>query len=62
MSDKQYFPSTNANSLVPRGLRALVSANDHLSLNFNERAVAKSYHGDSKVSIISGGDSGHEPA
>ncbi|KAJ5750335.1 hypothetical protein N7533_007363 [Penicillium manginii] len=62
MSDKHYFPSTSANSLVPRGLRALVSANDHLSLNFGERVVANAYHDDSKVSIISGGGSGHEPA
>lgn len=62
MSDKHYFPSTNANSLVPRALRALVSTNDHLSLNYAERVVGNAFHDDSKVSIISGGGSGHEPA
>ncbi|KAJ5263413.1 hypothetical protein N7478_011018 [Penicillium angulare] len=62
MSDKHYFPSTSANSLVPRALRALVSANDHLRLNFAERVIANAYHDDSKVSVISGGGSGHEPA
>ncbi|KAI3112433.1 hypothetical protein CBS147333_3863 [Penicillium roqueforti] len=62
MSDKHYFPSTSANSLVPRALRALVSANDHLSLNYTERVVSNAFHDDSKVSIISGGGSGHEPA
>lgn len=62
MFDKHYFPSTSANSLVPRGLRALVSANDHLSLDYGERVVANAYHDASKVSIISGGGSGHEPA
>lgn len=62
MSDKHYFPSTSANSLVPRALRALVSANDHLNLDFAERVVANAFHDDSKVSIISGGGSGHEPA
>ncbi|KAJ5611920.1 hypothetical protein N7528_009025 [Penicillium herquei] len=62
MSDKHYFPSTSANSLVPRALRALVSANPHLTLNYTERVVANAFHDDSKVSIISGGGSGHEPA
>ncbi|KAJ5919064.1 hypothetical protein N7466_010007 [Penicillium verhagenii] len=62
MSTKHYFPSTSANSLVPRALRALVSANDHLVLNDAERVVGNAFHDDSKVSIIGGGGSGHEPA
>ncbi|KAJ5103383.1 hypothetical protein N7532_003912 [Penicillium argentinense] len=62
MSDKHYFPSTSANSLVPRGLRALVNANGHLVLNYAERVVGNAYHDDSRVSVISGGGSGHEPA
>ncbi|KAF7719431.1 Uncharacterized protein PECH_006854 [Penicillium ucsense] len=62
MSPKHYFPSTSANSLVPRALRALVSANDHLTLDFTERVVSNAYHDESKVSIIGGGGSGHEPA
>ncbi|OOQ88878.1 dihydroxyacetone kinase [Penicillium brasilianum] len=62
MSNKHYFPSTGANSLVPRALRALVSANSHLTLDIAERVVSNAFHDDSKVSIISGGGSGHEPA
>lgn len=62
MSPKHYFPSTSANSLVPRALRALVTANEQLTLDFPERVVSNAYHDDSKVSIIGGGGSGHEPA
>ncbi|KAJ5663276.1 hypothetical protein N7507_004007, partial [Penicillium longicatenatum] len=56
------FPSTSANSLVPKALRALVSANDHLTFNEAEKVVGNAFHDSSKVSIISGGGSGHEPA
>ncbi|KAK1447582.1 hypothetical protein CMEL01_09421 [Colletotrichum melonis] len=62
MATKHYFPDTAANTLVPRALRALVSANPHLTLSEVERVVAKSHNDRSTVSIIGGGGSGHEPA
>ncbi|KZL72959.1 dihydroxyacetone kinase [Colletotrichum tofieldiae] len=62
MATKHYFPATAANTLVPRALRALVSANPHLKLREAERVVANSYNDRSTVSIIGGGGSGHEPA
>ncbi|KAM5341777.1 hypothetical protein ACJ41O_014808 [Fusarium nematophilum] len=62
MSTKHYFPSTAANTLVPLALRALVSSTPQLTLNEPERVVANAHHDPSKVSVISGGGSGHEPA
>ncbi|KAF5589469.1 dihydroxyacetone kinase [Fusarium pseudocircinatum] len=62
MSTKHYFPSTAANTLVPRALRALVRANPHLELDYTDRVVSNAYHDNSLVSIIGGGGSGHEPA
>jgi dihydroxyacetone kinase len=62
MSTKHYFPSTAANQLVPRALRALVAANPHLVLDETERVVANGHNDPDAVSIISGGGSGHEPA
>ncbi|KAF5652807.1 dihydroxyacetone kinase [Fusarium sp. NRRL 25303] len=62
MSTKHYFSEAAANSLVPRALRSLVTANPHLILNEPERVVANQYHDPSKVAIISGGGSGHEPS
>lgn len=62
MSTKHYFPSTAANSLVPKALGALVAGNPHLHLDEVNRAVSNTYHDPSNVSIIGGGGSGHEPA
>jgi dihydroxyacetone kinase len=62
MSTKHYFPSTAANTLVPRALRSLVKANPHLTLDEAERVVANGRNDASAVSIIGGGGSGHEPA
>ncbi|KAH6695279.1 Dak1 domain-containing protein [Plectosphaerella plurivora] len=62
MATKHYFPSTAANTLVPRALRALVAANPHLVLDEPERVVANAYNDTAAVSIIGGGGSGHEPA
>ncbi|KAF5547757.1 dihydroxyacetone kinase [Fusarium mexicanum] len=62
MSTKHYFSEAAANSLVPRALRSLVTANPHLILNEPERVVANQFHDRSKVAIISGGGSGHEPS
>ncbi|KAF4440273.1 dihydroxyacetone kinase [Fusarium albosuccineum] len=62
MSTKHYFPSTAANTLVPRALRALVTANQHIGLEEDSRVVYDKYNDASKVTIIGGGGSGHEPA
>ncbi|OAQ66799.1 dihydroxyacetone kinase [Pochonia chlamydosporia 170] len=62
MSTRHYFPSTAANTLVPRALRALTTANPHLSLDEPHRVIANKNHDPSNVSIIGGGGSGHEPA
>ncbi|KAL0933253.1 dihydroxyacetone kinase [Colletotrichum truncatum] len=62
MATKHYFPDTAANTLVPRALRALVSANPHLTLSEADRVVANSHNDPATVSIIGGGGSGHEPA
>lgn len=62
MSSKHYFPDTAVNTLVPRALKALVTANPGLSLIESERVVYNRSHDSSKVSIISGGGSGHEPS
>lgn len=39
-----------------------MTANPHLILNEPERVVANQYHDPTKVAIISGGGSGHEPS
>jgi triose/dihydroxyacetone kinase / FAD-AMP lyase (cyclizing) len=62
MSTKHYFPSTAANTLVPRALRSLVKANPHLTLDEAECVVANGRNDASAVTIIGGGGSGHEPA
>ncbi|EGX88210.1 dihydroxyacetone kinase [Cordyceps militaris CM01] len=62
MSTKHYFPSTAANTLVPRALRALTTANPHLALDEEHRVVLSKSHDQSRVSVIGGGGSGHEPA
>ncbi|KAE8454509.1 hypothetical protein EG329_000132 [Mollisiaceae sp. DMI_Dod_QoI] len=62
MSSKHYFPETAVNTLVPRALSALVSANPSLALISTQRVVLNLSHRPSQVSLISGGGSGHEPA
>ena len=62
MSTKHYFPETAVNTLVPRALRALVTANPSLALISEHRVVLNNNHNPSHVSLISGGGSGHEPA
>ncbi len=61
MSTKHYFPSTAANTLVPRYLRALTTANPHLSLSEADRVVSDKQNTPSTVTVIGGGGSGHEP-
>lgn len=62
MSTKHYFPETAVNTLVPQYLKALVVANPGLALIESERVILNRSHDSSKVSVISGGGSGHEPA
>lgn len=62
MSTKHYFPETAVNTLVPRALKALVAANPSLALIESERVVFNTNHDESKVAVISGGGSGHEPS
>jgi dihydroxyacetone kinase len=62
MSTRHYFPYTAANTLVPCALRALTTANPHLSLDEARRVVFNVHHDQSQVSVVGGGGSGHEPA
>ncbi|KAM3525317.1 hypothetical protein MY4038_007362 [Beauveria bassiana] len=62
MSTRHYFPNTAANTLVPGALRALTTANPHLSLDEARRVVSNVHHDQSQVSVVGGGGSGHEPA
>lgn len=60
MSTKHFFPSTEG--VVVLGLEALVSRNNHLALDAANKVVYSRTHAPSKVAVISGGGSGHEPA
>ncbi|KAI2791768.1 hypothetical protein POX_c04647 [Penicillium oxalicum] len=55
MLPKQYLASISADTLLPRALRALVSVNEHLTLDFPERVVYNAFYEESKVSTISSG-------
>lgn len=59
MSDRHLF---GAEGLVVKGLRGAISYNTDLRLLEDSRVVYDSSHDRSKVSIISGGGAGHEPA
>lgn len=60
MSRAHLFNSSDG--LVAKCLRGLVSYNPSLSLDETNRVVFDTRHDRSKVSLISGGGSGHEPA
>ncbi|TDZ34389.1 Dihydroxyacetone kinase [Colletotrichum spinosum] len=60
MSDRHIFPSSDG--LVDKSLRGFISYNPSLSLDVNNRVVLDTTYDRSKISIISGGGSGHEPA
>ncbi|KPM40865.1 Dihydroxyacetone kinase [Neonectria ditissima] len=60
MSKRHLFESPDG--LVVKSLRGLIAYNPSLSLDETNRVVFNTAHGRSKVSIISGGGSGHEPA
>lgn len=60
MSKAHLFHS--ADGLVNKCLRGLISYNPSLSLDETNRVVFDTDHDPSKVSLVSGGGSGHEPA
>lgn len=60
MSKTHLFHSSDG--LVTKCLRGLVSYNPSLSLDETNRVVFNTTHDRSKVSLVSGGGSGHEPA
>ncbi|EPE07023.1 dihydroxyacetone kinase [Ophiostoma piceae UAMH 11346] len=60
MSKAHLFNS--ADGLVPKALRGLIAYNPALALDINNRVVFDTSYDRSKVAIISGGGSGHEPA
>jgi len=60
MSTKHFFPSTEG--VVVLGLESLVARNKHLALDVPNKVVYSKTHDPSKVTVISGGGSGHEPA
>ncbi|KAK6443463.1 hypothetical protein LTR95_000290 [Oleoguttula sp. CCFEE 5521] len=60
MSTKHFFPATEG--VVVLGLESLVSRNAHLALDAPAKVVYDKTHSPSRVSVISGGGSGHEPA
>lgn len=60
MSKAHLFHSSDG--LVDKCLRGLISYNPSLNLDETNRVVYDTNHDSSKVSIVSGGGSGHEPA
>ncbi|SMQ46898.1 unnamed protein product [Zymoseptoria tritici ST99CH_3D7] len=60
MSTKHFFPHTEG--VVAQGLESLVARNNHLALDAPNKVVYSKTHHPSKVTVISGGGSGHEPA
>jgi dihydroxyacetone kinase len=60
MSKKHLFDS--ADGLVNKALRGIVSYNPSLNLDETNRVVYDTNYDKSKVALVSGGGSGHEPA
>ena len=60
MSTKHFF--SNTEGVVVQGLESLVARNNHLALDAPNKVVHSKTHHPSKVTLISGGGSGHEPA
>jgi len=60
MSNKHFLP-TDTNKLVPNCLKAITYEYPYLSILERERVVFNNKYDRSKVSLISGGGSGHEP-
>ncbi|KAI9741913.1 MAG: hypothetical protein M1834_000302 [Cirrosporium novae-zelandiae] len=60
MSTKHFF--TDAGSMVIESLRTLAACNPHIGLDEPNRVIYSKTHPPSRVAIVSGGGSGHEPA
>lgn len=60
MATKHFFSDTSG--VVVLGLESLISRNNHLALDAPNKVVYSRTHTPSRVSVISGGGSGHEPA
>lgn len=60
MSTKHFFADTTG--VVALGLESLVARNTNLAADLANKVIWKKLHDSSKVSIISGGGAGHEPA
>jgi len=60
MATKHFFSDTAG--VVALGLESLVARNSHISLDAPNKVVYQHSHSPSKVSVISGGGAGHEPA
>ncbi|KAF2835843.1 dihydroxyacetone kinase [Patellaria atrata CBS 101060] len=60
MSTRHFF--SDSTGVVVRALIALTARNPHMQLDETNRVVYSKTHSPSKVSVISGGGSGHEPA
>jgi dihydroxyacetone kinase len=59
MTSRHIFPDHA--TLVPRSLRGLVASNPYLSLLPSLKVVYRADHDPSKVALLCGGGSGHEP-
>lgn len=57
MSTKHFFPATEG--VVVLGLESLVARNSHLALDSPHKVVYSRTHNTGKVTLISGGGSGH---
>ncbi|KAH7384139.1 Dak1 domain-containing protein [Phaeosphaeria sp. MPI-PUGE-AT-0046c] len=60
MSRKHFFP--NPEGVVVHMLNSLVTRNQHMGLDAENRVVYNLAHPPNQVTIVSGGGSGHEPA
>lgn len=57
----KHFLPENPNNLVKNCLQGYAVSNEHLSVLLNEKVIFNNKHDSSKVTLISGGGSGHEP-
>jgi triose/dihydroxyacetone kinase / FAD-AMP lyase (cyclizing) len=60
MSTKHFFPSTDR--VVNLALVSLAARNNHLELDEPNKVIYNKGHSPSRISLVSGGGSGHEPA
>ena len=60
MSTKHFFPTTEG--VVNLALSSLAARNNHLEFDAANKVIYNKAHSPSKISLVSGGGSGHEPA